>query len=847
MKHPPATETVSRIHTTLTSRHESKNFLNSVQEVIDRVLLRGKVNFKFQPKLEIIDYETRDGQLFDVFEVDGQAGSVVLRGSSAVALTTAFGHYLRYHTNCDLHWEDGGDYSLAAFPATADKLPIPLKNERTVFLSKWRYYQNTCTASYSFAWKNWNQWEADIDWMALNGYNLPLAFTGQELVWQQLWRQYGVSDEGLQEYFSGPAFLTWQRMANIRAYGGPLSDSWINQQADLQRNILQRYYDLGMVPVMPAFNGVVPAEMQKLFPSANITRLSTWNNFPEEYSCNYILSATDPLFVDIGKAFLELQFDVWGAEMSKSHIYNCDTFNENKPASSDYDYLAGSSSAVYNSMIAADPDAIWLMQGWLFVNDREFWTDANIASYLAGVPDHGMVILDLSSEDLPVWDKIAANHKQFLWCMLHNYGGRRAMYGNLTLLATDPIDVANAVPGYFLGTGLTMEAIDQNPIVYEFMSEMAWQRTPPNVPAWVARYAQRRYGLAQTTMPEATKGLVEAAWAGLFVNNYNGETPVCHHPCSRQSIITEKPTWTMYQDKSTGATVLVDVWSSMVLAARNMTKFDSETNRAYAYDLVDVGRQVMTNLFLDYYTIAQHFYNANDALGLQYIMKDMLVLIHDLDNLLATHESYLLGKWIAGARSWAKDETEADLFDFNARNQVTLWGDNGEIDDYAAKNWAGLVGKYYLPRWQLFLQMSLTALRGNSTLDVDRYNSDELYVGQTFCHDTKNSFDAAPKGNTYNVSTDLHAKYGNSYHSAHGYILRQNTDVSSSANIVPQPLWTGNIRQLQRICDATLYCVGFTTEGLLKNDEYNLIPREGVHFFVKGKCSIEESTGKIRC
>jgi alpha-N-acetylglucosaminidase len=105
----------------------------------------------------------------------------------------------------------------------------------------------------------------------------------------KLWRQYGVSDEGLQQYFSGPAFLTWQRMANLRAFAGPLSDSRIQQQADLHKQILQRYSELGMIPVLPAFNGVVPEEMTKLFPNASITQLSSWANFEEQYSCNYMV------------------------------------------------------------------------------------------------------------------------------------------------------------------------------------------------------------------------------------------------------------------------------------------------------------------------------------------------------------------------------------------------------------------------------------------------------------------------------------------------------------------------------------------------------------------------------
>jgi alpha-N-acetylglucosaminidase len=153
-----------------------------------------------------------------------------LSGSNGVALSTAFGHYLRYYTFCDFHWENGGGNSFDTFPPALSLMPVPASKERITFLSHYRYYQNTCTASYSYAWKTWKQWEEDIDWMVMSGINLPLAFTGQEIVWKKLWESYGVSEEGLQQYFTGPAFLTWQRMANIRAFAGPLSENWILSQ-----------------------------------------------------------------------------------------------------------------------------------------------------------------------------------------------------------------------------------------------------------------------------------------------------------------------------------------------------------------------------------------------------------------------------------------------------------------------------------------------------------------------------------------------------------------------------------------------------------------------------------------
>jgi len=74
---------------------------------------------------------------------------------------------------------------------------------------RFRYYQNVCTAGYSSAWWQWSQWERNIDWMALNGINMALAFTAQEAIWQRVYREFGFTQEELDEHFAGPAFLPW--------------------------------------------------------------------------------------------------------------------------------------------------------------------------------------------------------------------------------------------------------------------------------------------------------------------------------------------------------------------------------------------------------------------------------------------------------------------------------------------------------------------------------------------------------------------------------------------------------------------------------------------------------------
>ena len=115
-------------------------------------------------------------------------------------------------------------------------------------------------------------------------------------------------------------------------------------------------------------------------------------------------------------------------------------FNEMTPASDDANYLKASSKAVIDAMIAADSDAIWMMQGWLFYAHARFWQRSAVRAYLSGVPDSRMIILDLVAEDFPVWRRYDAFFgKPFIWCMLHNFGDVRGLYGNLTHIASAAI------------------------------------------------------------------------------------------------------------------------------------------------------------------------------------------------------------------------------------------------------------------------------------------------------------------------------------------------------------------------------------------------------------------------
>lgn len=112
-------------------------------------------------------------------------------------------------------------------------------------------------------------------------------------------------------------------------------------------------------------------------------------------------------------------------------------------------------------------------------------------------------------------------------------------------------------------------------------------------------------------------------------------------------------------------------------------------------------------------------------------------IVRDLDTVLATNENFLLANWIRDARSWAgKNETYAAYLEYNARNQITLWGPNGEISDYGSRQWAGLVGDYYLRRWQNFTDYLVETKRDGVKYDSDYVKSRMIIIGQLWDSET---------------------------------------------------------------------------------------------------------------
>ncbi|XP_061562460.1 alpha-N-acetylglucosaminidase isoform X1 [Phycodurus eques] len=713
----------------LKSRADDKTQGAAVAELLRRLLGTRSAEF-----VVVVDGSLSDDSL-DVCELRSTKNNkIVATGNTGVSVASGIYNYLKYFCNCHVSWS--GDQ--VALPRPLPRLSGVLRINTQ---HRFRYYQNVCTASYSSVWWDWPRWEREIDWMALNGINLPLAFTGQEALWQEVYRALGLNQSEIEEFFAGPAFLAWNRMGNLFEFGGPLPQSWHVNQLTLQFNILERMRSFGMIPVLPAFSGNIPRGILRLHPEANVTRLGPWAHFNCSYSCSYILDPRDPLFLRIGSLYLSQVIKQFGT----NHIYNTDTFNEMVPPSSDPAYLSAVSRSVFASMTAVDPQAIWLMQGWLFFSAASFWKPAQIQALLHGVPLGRMIVLDLFAETEAIFSYTESFYGQpFIWCVLQNFGGNSGLFGTVESINSGPFKASHFPNSTMVGVGMSPEGIEQNPVMYELMSELAWRKEPVNLVKWASLYAVRRYG--------TTRDSLITAWRLLFSSVYNCTVP--HYRNHNHSPLVRRPSLRMNTDLWYNPANLFKAWKLLIEASPSLM-----SEETFRYDLVDVTREVLQVLTTSFYL------DITDAFHKQKLPELLIsagVLIYDLlpelDRLLCSDRHFLLGKWLERAQSLAIDEEEAKLYDMNARNQLTLWGPSGEIQDYASKEWGGLMEDYYAQRWGLFVQTLVWCLDSGQPFKQDAFNQAVFQVEKGFIYNGR-KYPTKPQGDTYEITRRIFLKY----------------------------------------------------------------------------------------
>ena len=698
---------------------------DAAHDVLSRLLGPRASDFVFQGIPE------DDG--LDSFTMEAQNGKVHIGGSSAVAMARGAYDYLRRACGAHVSWE-------------GMRLPVPEhwpNAELTRVTAPYRFRQNfnACTIGYTTAWWDWARWEKELDWMALRGINMPLAMVGQEAISRRVWQSLGLTDGDLADFYSGPAFLPWQRMGNIGAHDGPLTISWIEAQCNLQHQILDRARTLEMTPILPAFSGFVPPALAREFPDARTFVSSGWNVFAP----TPLLHPSDPLFIDIGRRFLQEYQREYGVD----HYYLADTFNEMTPPvreETKLDELAQMGEGVYRSIQAGDPDGVWLMQGCRCSWTNLFWGEAEDLRRCSAACRTSVCCCwtwgcDITEEPgEPSRNSRPPTVGARYGAQLRPLDGDGRRSGEICGASSRrpagsrpwPAQRHGHLPG---GPGAESRRL------YELLTDLMWDSQPVDLGAWLQGYCARRYG---SRLPQA-----DDAWA-LLSSSY-----IVYSDRLRFDLLTyqDRPRMEKTTEPLSDAWKLADAARMLLTCASKLTVTD-----LLCRDIVDVLKQYLGECATLCIARIGAAHARQDSPTLAALSAQLLGLLTDLDRLVATRQEYHLSLWIAAARRLGNSADEADYYEQNARAQLTTWCSPESYRDYARKEWSGLISGYYRERWRIYLE----AIIGAKSFDADAINAQLIAFEEAWANSKVPPLES-PQADTLTVAREMLGKYGTWY------------------------------------------------------------------------------------
>lgn len=668
------------LSTVMVSCHTPSADKQAALDVLHRSVGKEKLkNFEFRL--------TSNNSKTDRYTLEKHNGKIRVTANTPVALCRGTYDYLKNNCHSIISWS-GSNINIP--------LNLPSVNKEVTSPYQFRYYFNVVTHGYTTAYWGWQRWEKEIDWMAMHGINMPLIGGAHEAILFRVFEKIGLNKKEINAYFSGPAHFPWNRMGNLVQWDGPVPESFFNKQIALTHRMLGRMKALNMTPIVHAFAGFVPKGIQRAYPKVEVRKLGWGGGLPKKNN-GLLLSPNSDLFKKIGSLYIK----EWEKEFGKGEYYLADSFNEmDAPLSADpataLKELEGYGASVYQSIKAANPEATWVMQGWTFPyhkdeNGKLFWTPERLKALVSKVPDDKLLILDLANEYNHVFWKIAPSWrmydgffgKKWVYSFIPNMGGKVPLNGKLDVYASIPFDALNfAGKKNLVGFGFAPEGIENNEIVYELLSDIAWKTKRLDLNQWIKQYCVQRYGAFPASMQTAFELLNKSAF-GSFTD----------HPMHRYQF---RP-----YSKPEGVENHATVHTSREFRAATgafLNCADSLKNSPlYKFDAIEITCQYLglevDRMLLDFLAAKEKGNTGN----LDKIMKTLLVM----DKLLASHPNHNLQKWVRLARNWGDTQAEKDYYESNAKRLITTWGGD-PVNDYSGRVWSGLIRDYYVPRWQQY-------------------------------------------------------------------------------------------------------------------------------------------------
>ncbi|SDE44218.1 alpha-N-acetylglucosaminidase [Mucilaginibacter pineti] len=655
------------------------------------------------PKLVFFMLATDNGK--DVFEISTKDNKVRIAASNANTAATALNWYLKYYCHRSMSHMGDNLSPVAVLPLLKNKV-------RIVAEFPVRYALNYCTISYTMAFYKWNDWERELDWMALNGVNLMLAPVGTEAVWENTLKRIGYSDKEALGFIPGPGFTAWWLMGNLEGWGGPVTQIMIDRQTALQRQILSRMKQLGISPILQAFYGVVPTSLKN---KMNV-QVVDQGNWVGGFKRPDFLLPTDTSFKKIAGIYYEEMQKLYGKDI---HYFGGEPFHEGgKSAGID---ITASAKEIQHVMQQYYPASTWVLQGW---------QENPSKSLLQGLDRSKALVIELFGENTNNWEqRNGYDSTSFVWSNVSNFGEKNGLYGKLQRFASEVYRAKNSKYGNLLkGVGVIPEGIRNNPVAYDLMLELGWHKDSVDVSKWIKGYVKYRYGTNNDT--------IQNAWQQLLQTVYS--SPEQYQEGPSESIFCARPAVRINSVSSWGTRVRNYDLKQFEAAVKLFVSVSPgfENSETYKTDRVDFLRQLMANRADTVYATMIKALKSNNKVLFNTTSDQFCHMLMMQDSLLSSNKYFSLSTWLNAAERFGITPQEKIIALQNAKAQITYWGGNNpktDLRDYAHKEWGGLLSSLYVERWKRFIKdtnADQLKPKGNVYFDMEKKWADSPGVYQ---------------------------------------------------------------------------------------------------------------------
>lgn len=643
----------------------------------------------------------------DFFELTDKDGKIYVSGNCGVSVAVGLNYYLKYY--CKVHLSQVGDQ--VKMPPSPVAVGKKIHKETKASL---RFSYNACTHSYTMAFWGEDEWQRELDFLALSGVNVVLDTTAVEEIWRRFLGEIGYSHNEIKCLLSGPAYFAWQWIGNQMGQGSPLPDAWFARRTELARKNHRAMRTLGMEIVMPGYSGVVPTDIALYNSDVDIVPQGKWCSFTRPS----IIRPDHPCFGRYAACYYNILEKVFG----KNRYFTDALFHEggNKADMSERTVA----SSMLESMLKANPDAVWFITSWQGTPSSEL---------LAGIgelKEKHAVVMDLYGEKLPNYKNgkegnpvhgYAPEFDGTPWIlgMLSNFGGRLGLHGHLDHLVKGIPHALNNTK-HCAGIGMMPEASENNPVLYDFLFDCIWQddASKPlkeiDIRAWLVDYAERRYGVRSPLADAAWKLLSDTVYKGKY--NMNGQG-------APESVTNSRPSLNI-NAASTWGNAVIDYDKKKLAEALSLLSSiyeEAKDSAGYQYDLSALSLQVLANEAQDIHADMATAFNKGDKTAFDSLSERFLNIIKAMDTAAASSPYFRLDRWTNMAEKLAEgtDDFTKRIFLYNARAIITTWGsyhpcEVGLLHDYSNRTWAGLLGGLYYERWLKWISERKKELNGDT-------------------------------------------------------------------------------------------------------------------------------------